>query len=566
MEIADWQALWPQAQALWSPYLKMYEPIWLEEPEAIAAADFDGQIASINVVNQRVSVNLRAIRDSQLEAYALEILAHEIGHHVYVPANMQQNLQLLGIMHTHLGSAQAHTAEIANFYFDLLINHYLQQHSNCRFDKLYRQLYENIEQQPPFTQLYMATYENLWQLPAGTLTKGELSEQQQQDALLASRIITTYHNDWPTGASRFALLALPYFKKKTKDPQLQLFIDTTQMAQGYKGRGIVKLPTIEALHPCQDSCLTLQEEEPPQSPAKSSDIEVITPFTYQAIMRLAGQGLSMDKAVIRYYRALVQEHLLPFPTTIQPAAEANQHSGYQLWEIGDPASELDWTSSAFYGRPVIAGVTTRKKYYEASQHDDSLDLLPYDLDLYVDSSGSMPDPSYELSYPTLAGTLLCLSALRAGARVQVTLWSSSDQCISTPGFIQDEEQILAVLTGYFGGGTSFPLHALDATYAQKRTRATQIVVLSDDGVDSLYEDDDEYDTPGQRICANALKNCQGAGHLVLEISESIASLIKHSQTFALANQQGWNMYQVNSLESMLDFARSFAQQYYSTRY
>src|SRR5690554_7966139 len=107
------------------------------------------------------------------------------------------------------------------------------------------------EQQPPFTQLYMATYENLWQLPAGTLTKGELSKQQQQDALLASRIITTYNNDCPTGASRFALLPLPYFKKKTKDPHLQLLIDTTQISQHHKGQAMVTLPTIEAHDPSQ---------------------------------------------------------------------------------------------------------------------------------------------------------------------------------------------------------------------------------------------------------------------------------------------------------------------------
>ena len=39
-----------------------------------------------------------------------------------------------------------------------------------------------------------------------------------------------------------------------------------------------------------------------------------------------------------------------------------------------------------------------------------------------------------ISYLALAGTILALSALRAGARVQATLWSGAGQFETTAGF------------------------------------------------------------------------------------------------------------------------------------
>ena len=83
-----------------------------------------------------------------------------------------------------------------------------------------------------------------------------------------------------------------------------------------------------------------------------------------------------------------------------------------------------------------------------------------DLDLYVDCSGSIPNPQQNFSYLALAGAIVVLSALRTGARVQATLWSGSRQFDTTNGFITDEMKLLRVLTGYLGGGTAFPNHML----------------------------------------------------------------------------------------------------------
>ncbi|WVM88807.1 hypothetical protein UMZ34_23145 [Halopseudomonas pachastrellae] len=184
-------------------------------------------------------------------------------------------------------------------------------------------------------------------------------------------------------------------------------------------------------------------------------------------------------------------------------------------EPGDDPAEIDWFATLLAGGDPIPGITTHKAVFSLDGTEQPRHLV-CDLDLYVDSSGSMPNPQYQLSYPALAGVLLCMSALRAGAQVQVTLWSGARQCLTTDGFIRDEAGALRVLTGFFGGSTSFPLKLLRDTYAQPRRTPTQVVVLSDDGVSSMFADD-EKGTPGVDISARTLRHCGGAGHWVLDL-------------------------------------------------
>lgn len=571
MKIADWQALWPQAMALWSPYLKLHEPIWLQHDEMIEEHDFEKQIAAIKLTDQRVLVNIAEIKSLGLEEYALEILAHEIGHHVYAPANMKQQLQLLSSIYQSLPEFGQHAAHVANLFTDLLINYHLQRHKNCRIDKVYQRLNQQSKNKEPspLWDVYMGIYEQLWQLPATTLTQEKLTDAQQGDAILGSRIIKVYGKNWLVGASRFAMLMTPYLEDFKPNNQLSVLIDTLGVGENYKGGDVIDLPTIAPIHPNFDENLggrkkgeIDQDESKADSNSESSN-QGLNPSQYQVIMRFAGVNMSSDEVVIDYYRKKVQPYLLPFPKKAQPAPSDTHFAGYELWDIGDDPTQLDWVSTAFYGKPAIPGVTTRKALYEPSEDMDTVKNMPCNLDLYVDSSGSMPNPSFEFSYPTLAGALLCLSALRAGAKVKVTLWSSADHCISTDGFIDDEQEVLSLLTGYFGRGTNFPLPVLKETYHQPSERPTQIVVLSDDGVDTLYESCWE-EIIGEDVCAMALKNCQGAGHLVLQLYDEIETYIKANKNFVLAKQQGWQMYRVGDLSSMLDFARQFANQYYGS--
>jgi len=189
--------------------------------------------------------------------------------------------------------------------------------------------------------------------------------------------------------------------------------------------------------------------------------------------------------------------------------------------------------------------------------------VPLDLDLYVDSSGSMPNPKRLVSFLTLAGAILCLSALRAGARVKVTLWSGKYQVTKTAGFVRDARAALEVLTGYYGGGTQFPIHELRETYRQRLAgaRPAHILIISDDGVSTLF-DRDEQGNDGWRVAAEALQCAGAGGTLLLNLPADWENPARHSAALDAVkrarDQREWNVCRVASWEELVTFARAFS--------
>ena len=184
--------------------------------------------------------------------------------------------------------------------------------------------------------------------------------------------------------------------------------------------------------------------------------------------------------------------------------------------------------------------------------------VPLDLDIYVDSSGSMPDPSVDISYLALAGTILAMSALRAGARVQATLWSGIHQFETSKGFIRDERKILGIITGCLGGATAFPLHILRDTYSPSpRSTPAHVVVISDSGADTLLQKD-EHGTAGDKICAEALKSAGGGGTLVLNLFPGEWPAQQRLEALR------FSVYRVTRWEELLEFARAFVRRMYET--
>jgi hypothetical protein len=173
----------------------------------------------------------------------------------------------------------------------------------------------------------------------------------------------------------------------------------------------------------------------------------------------------------------------------------------------------------------------------------------------------MPDPSHSTSHLALAGTILTLSALRAGARVQATLWSGPRQFTTTKGFIRDETQLLAVVCGYLCGSTAFPLHVLRDTYANRRSGEppVHIVVISDDGVDTMLNVD-ERGTAGASIATAALQRAGGGGTLVLNLPR-VENWAPGPQLAAL----GWRIHAVADWESLTAFARAFVREAYQRK-
>jgi hypothetical protein len=145
--------------------------------------------------------------------------------------------------------------------------------------------------------------------------------------------------------------------------------------------------------------------------------------------------------------------------------------------------------------------------------------------------------------------------------VHATLWSGKNQFISTAGFVRDADAVLRVLTGYFGGATAFPIHELRDLYQSRKSGAhpAHILVISDDGVSTMF-DDDEQGNSGWDIAAAALSSAKGGGTLVLNLPEYWEAHGGPYKTIRRARDEyGWHVHRVSTLDELVEFARQFSR-------
>lgn len=205
-------------------------------------------------------------------------------------------------------------------------------------------------------------------------------------------------------------------------------------------------------------------------------------------------ALDQSTVIESWYAAEARTWVRPYrQPSVAPTVTGQLPGPLDQWELTDEPGDIDWPATLAQGARVIPGVTTRQR----TQLDDDAPTATESvlLDLYIDSSGSMPSPGEE-SPAILAGTILVLSVLRGGGRVRVTSFSGPAQVAGSNGFTGRRSEAIAALLTFFSGGTTFPLDLLEERYDQKTLRREDrsaagpirrhLVVLSDDGLESMF--------------------------------------------------------------------------------
>ena len=594
-----WQQAWPQALSSWSKYTRLSDPIWCRTAAAAKLEGLTASFAMIRLVDQRVVIDLAQLCQGGLDAYAVQVLAHEIGHHIYAPGNLSDHVRAIARIRRALIDQGHRAAMIANLYTDLLINDRLQRSAELDMAAVFSHLVRNDPEQTSLLwRVYLRVYELLWQLPSRSLCLQPLPDNAEGDARLGARLVRHYAGDWLRGAAPFAMLMYPHLiadqadsnssicQGKQNAAALDKLMDTEGAGLDGEPYGLTEMDADEyaGVHPSLDPALNGAaidcdaipdaaadaRAKAAQAQAQQSHGQARDPFEYGELLRAAGIKISPKLATIQYYRERALPHLIAFPTRPAPLSQELIPEGTSPWEVGEPFDEIDWLQSLLICPVPIPGVTTVRREYGLSPGSEPA-RVPIDLDIYVDSSGSMPDPARSFSYPALAGAVIALSALRTRARVQVTLWSGKNQLMSTPGFVREEDPILAVLTGCIGGGTQFPLPKLRDSYSarSKFDRPAHILVVSDDGASTMFDSPDERGVSGFEVCRTALEKARGGGTLVLQLDpqwEARTVKVGHPfHCFKQARTDGWDIFAVNTLQDLMQFAIAFVQQNYGAR-
>jgi hypothetical protein len=572
-----WRARWPDALAAWSRFTRLSEPRWCLTKAEEKAEQLSGSFAMIRLQDHAVVISLRQVRELHLEAFATEVLAHEIGHHVLTPGDLNDHARMIARMRRGLPSREASAGFVANLYTDLLINDRLQRGAGLRMADVYRAL--GSKDGSRLWAFYLRTYEILWSLPRGTLTPELGDAKIDFDAALAARLVRAYAKDWLRGSGRYAVLCLPYLLDEPqagKSGTARIFRDTEHAGQGGDPTGLVEVDEDEEdiRHPVEDDELTgagglgtgdegsdddsVGDGARRRGSKRPRGRVYRDPIDYRELLRSTGAELSEQDAVCRYYREAATPHLVPFPEREHQRAADPQPEGLDVWDAGSPIDQVNWLESVLVSPHVVPGVTTVRRVYGTTE-GHTPERRPVDLYLGIDCSGSMVNPAHQMSYPVLGGAIMALSALRAGARVMATLSGEPGKFVSTAGFVNDANAVMKILTGYLGTGYTFGIKRLGDAFANRPAAdpPAHIVIITDWDIFVMLDGHDGGRS-GWAIAADALKAARGGGTYLLHMSPSA-----NQPNVMRMRGDGWDTYFLTQWEDVVAFAKEFTRKHYA---
>lgn len=567
---------WPDALVAFSPYTRLAAPILCHTPDDEQREGLSGSFAMIRMRDERIVIGLSQIVERSLADHAHAILSHEVGHYVHAPGTLLEHVRLHDRIRRTLPTELAsHAGLVANLYTDLLLNDRLQRSKTADIAAVFVAL-----RGPDTSELwtvYMRAYERLWLLTPGTLTTSPTAEIEG-DADLVARIVRTFRDRWLEGAPSFALLIAPYLESLPKERSgLAPWMDTAGASMGDgvpDGLTDDDFDPAKVRHPAVDPALGDDEEAAAEAPdpdaptkryvpgrARGSDGRpdrrkvVRGPKEWLDLLRAVGVKREPRELVARYYRELAMPNVIPFPSQRIERAGDPLPEGLDLWEAGGSLEAIDWFQTLARSPVVVPGLTTVQRVYGVTEGGEP-ERRPPDLYVGIDCSGSMGNPAHQIAYPVVAGVVLTLSALRAGARVMACLsgeWHGEGQFTQTPGFVRDEGAVLGVLTDYLGTGCSFGLPRLVKTFvdAPKPPRPVHILVVSDS---DLFGEIDGT-TDGWALARRAVEQAGGGASAVLRLGRGDL----YAPQLQQLRDAGFTPYLVANELELVAFARAFAR-------
>lgn len=575
-------AAWEPALAAWSAHTLLREPQVLTSDAEAAKVQMAGQIAAIRLADSTILVNLERYLSLGLQGCERAILAHEIGHHIYVPGNLTDHVRLFAVLRRSLaGLPDPQVMLAANLWADSLINDRLVlDHGEETSDgdpgivEVYRRLRrKHSGPTDRVWRVYARSLEVLWRQPADSLVDAAaVTPAEHADASLLARIVRAFARDWVRGGRRYGAVLYPHLAEDAADAELQRqggavfsrtgLHDTEGAARDQRGiatelpAGAMQVDPVE-LEPLGEDLLTAGAEGDDGGSGGPGGHGGNTrpPFELGQLLRALGMQVDDHALLTRYYKELATPHLVPFPSDSKAPAMDEQFEGLDPWEATEGLEQLDLMSSLLQSPVLVPGVTTVQRRVGLVPGLEP-ERAPLDLDIYVDCSGSMPDPRHQLSYLTLSATILALSCLRAGGRVQATLWSGPGVFDTTGGFLRDERAVLGMVTGFVSGATAFPLHLLRDTYAARKPHQgrAHVVVISDSGVDTMLSKD-ERGRPGREVVAEAMAVAGGGGTLVLNLHAPPEGYGFYRALSGL----GFRIFAVRDWSELVAFSRAFVR-------
>jgi hypothetical protein len=471
---------WKDALDVWGVNVNLGPP---EPLQAKGKEHWGGNepLAYIDLESRQVVVNFNLLERIGAAKSLTAVMAHEVGHHVKYPHTLGL-AATLEVLEKRL--IPGLTQSLTNIFFDLLVN---QVVGETRADELCR-VYQGFMQKagenvPPLFNFYLAIYEELWGRPPGSL--------------IGSGAEKTMEKDFPGFRADARLFAQTFYALPDMYLQFVYFCsrfitylpDPSSFRYCFPLSGDVPRPDVDDYNGALGGNAQVERalEEARERGWLDENASALGDDDALSIIERISRGLPGTAAipfrqalVSHHYKRLVDRYLIPLPTAPDPPPEPYLPSVTEEWELGDNPRAIDWTQSVLSLGPVAAVKPLRRELIpeEPTEHD----LAVPAIEIYLDTSGSMPSPDERLNAMTLAAQILSAAAIRKGGKVRGIIYSWGPPKISD--WMTDEETARVFLLNHSGGGTDYPFKLL-RRLSQERSDAIRVVISDGDFLANL---------------------------------------------------------------------------------
>jgi hypothetical protein len=334
----------------------------------------------------------------------------------------------------------------------------------------------------PLFHYYLAIYEELWGLPPGALTSAEratameaqypgyradarmfvqtfyaLPEVHLQFVYFCSRVIRYLDPAQDAAASRLPLAS------DVPDP------DADDYAGAMAGSSAIDRALEEAAE------RGWVDEATAKSAGDAQENGALSALNQIASRRPGKDVREFTEAVVGHvYKRLVERHLIRLPEVAAPQPDPFLPTTATEWELGDSLRSIDWTLSVF-SQGQLAALRPLRRELEPEAPSPDLGRGPA-VEIYLDTSGSMPNPTTAVNAMTLAAQIVSAAALRKSGMVKGIIYSSQ---FEESEWLYNEELARRFLLRYSGGGTQFPFERL-VQLSQARAEVVRVLISDSD--------------------------------------------------------------------------------------
>jgi hypothetical protein len=477
------EAAWTAAKDYWSKFLLLGAPV-----DGTAS----GTVAQIDLGTRQVSLDLKLIRKHNLCDCLEGILAHEVGHHVRYPGTLAVHARMRMLERTLLPLKEY---TLTNLFTDLMINDALRPQFGEQLCRVYRAFIGQCSwRRDPAFAFYLAVYEERWALEPGSLMgyecaadfEAEYPGYRAEAQVLGQNLFALGPNIYTqflyfvSVVAKYAMLNEQQ-EPVAADPYACGCGEPT--ADDWADAITPDARELEAIRRAKREGWISEQAAQRMTDEEACDRRVATLPGFDQFDRSR-----VPEVMAAYYRQQAERYFLRPPPQLR-VGEATTPSTIEEWEQGDATRDIDWPSTLLQRGELLGSAMPLKRQKVAEAEGWEVPLWQPRVEIYLDVSGSMPDPRVTRNAMTLAAQVLVTGAIRAGGWARATLYSSAP--VQYREWCRSEAELSKFLMHYIGGGTDFPFHQLRDSVAECGTDQPIRVVITDHDFDANYKDQKE---------------------------------------------------------------------------